>query len=433
MKKQTLKTSFLPWLLLGCIVFSSGQLFGQSSWISIGPEGGSVSRIAQDFSNANVLYLISADYPQKMFKSTNKGGQWTEMAMGFSSSLVSLELNRKNPSEMFTCGYGSFYRSTNSGSSWTTVNLSNGYFYDLTPDSVDQNILHASGYEWNSSTSTTNMIYLKSTNKGSDWNKSFLPTIENGFGYAVAVEPKNSNHVWVGGYQYAGGVTAPKLFRTTNGGTSWTEVTGTLSGDIQDIFVDSTNVKRILVVTTATTYYSTNNGASWNTCTGYPNGHRITQDPSNKNTFYIAGYSNAYKSTDGGMGWNVYINGLSSAKNGSDILVDRTSSSMVFGSYLTGFYKSTNSGTDWNSFNTGLQISNITALELSPEATPTLYAAVNQMSLFKTTNPLQKVGQADAVVWQMLTKFWDDSNTKLTDLKILPTNPNILYASDLGT
>lgn len=406
------------------------HLLGESSWVSMGPEGGYVKRLVQDYTNANVLYLITADYPSRMFKTTNKGGQWTEMAFSTTINLLALEINRKNPSEMFACGFSVFYRSTNSGSTWTSVYLSSGNFYDLASDSVDQNILHACGYEWNSVAGTASMIYLKSTNKGSTWNKSVLPTIENGYGFAVAVEAKNSNRVWVGGYQYAAGLTTPKLFRSTNGGTGWTDVTGTLAGTVQDMIIDSTGVKRIIVVTTANTFYSTNNGASWNTCTGFPYGYRITQDPKNKTIFYIAGYNNVYKSTDGGMAWNVYTSGLSSAKSGSDILVDRSNSNIIFGGYQTGFYKSTDGGTNWNTFNGGLLISNITALELTPGASPALFAAVYNEQLYKTTNPLAKADQALSVTWTKLPTFIDCHN--LTDVQVLPTDPNVMLAFEGG-
>ena len=424
MKRMFLAAS----MLLATTAFFPCRSHGEA-WISMGPDGGSIKRLLQDPTNPNVIYIISGSYPSRMFKSIDKGSQWSEIALDFQINLNALEPNRKNPSEMFTCGGGLFARSTDSGATWSSIVVSGFNFYDLIPDSTDQNILHGCGYDWNSVTQIASIAYFKSTNKGADWSKSVIPSLERAYAYAVAPDPKNSRHVWIGGLEQIGGVTGAKLCRSTNGGTSWTDMTGTITGTVQDIFIDSTDVKRILVVTSANTFRSTDNGASWQPCSGFPSGNRVTQDPKNRNTFYIAGFNKAYKSTDGGVKWSAYSNGLTGG-TGYDIAVDRSASDNLFGAYDFGFYKSTNGSANWNPSNAGLALSNVTAVKLIGGSAPALLAAYFNDGLYKTLQPLGKVHQSQTVGWTRLPTFYDCHN--LTDLLVSPADPKVLYAFEGG-
>jgi photosystem II stability/assembly factor-like uncharacterized protein len=427
MRKQAWKTGFLPWLWLGCVVFGPVQLLGQS-WVSIGPEGGAVAQLLQDPANNNNLYLLSGNYPANFIKSTNKGSSWNEITQ-VKGSAASFTINWKKPSELYMGGLGNFSVSTNSGSSWTSNNSFSKSYYDVSVDSFNQNILHGCGYDYSSG--KTLMAYFKSTDKGTSWTSSVMNiTMDYGYAYALAVDPKIPKNIWIGGFIYAGGNLSPKVFKTTNGGSNWSDMTGTIVGQVQDIVIDSTNVKRVFVLTMGGVFKSTDNGSTWIQNSGYVYGYKLTQDPKNKSILYAGSYNMIFKSTDGGINWQSYNSGLTVAGTCNSLFVDRGNSQNVFYGSSKGFYKSTDAGQNWNAFSSGLLLSNVTSVKIAKGTPQTLYAAVSGDGLYMTTNPTGKAQKPGAVTWTRLPTFYDCHN--LTDLQVSPTDPTVLYAFEGG-
>jgi photosystem II stability/assembly factor-like uncharacterized protein len=424
MKKHALRNGFLPWLWLGCIVTGPAQLPGQS-WVSIGPEGGAVAKFLQDPANGNNLYMLSVAYPAVFIKSTNQGGSWTAVST-VQGSAASFTVNPKKPSELYMGGYSNFCRSTDSGASWTSIAQNSKSFYAVSVDSFNQNILYGCGYEYTGGNSV--MAYYKSTDKGTTWSSTFLSgSSESGYANVLAVDPRNPKNIWIGGYTVSGSIVNPKVFKSTNGGAGWTDATGKLTGTIYDMLIDSVGVKRIFVLTGSGFFKSIDNGLSWSQNAGYVWGYKIAQDPKNKNTLYVGSSAQIYKSTDGGVNWNPYTNGLVTAGSCNGIAVDRTNSAHVFFGGSVGFFKSIDAGVNWSPSNSGLLLSSITSLKMSQG---TLYAAFSGDGLYKTTNPMGKAEKPEAVSWTRLPRFYDCHN--LTDLQVSPTDPNVLYAFEGG-
>ncbi len=428
MKCRERSAAVLRLLFAGWITFAAGKACGQGTWIPIGPEGGAVAKFLQDPANGNNLYLLSGTYPAVLMKSTNKGSSWTIFST-IQGSAASFTVNSKKPSEMYMGGYSNFSRSTDSGASWTSDYQKNKSFFAVSVDSFNQNVLYGCGYEYNSNAAL--MAYFKSTDKGNTWSSSVMPvTMDAGYANAMVVEPKNSKNIWIGGYTLSGSDVLPRLFKTTNGGTSWIDATGKVAGTIHDILIDSTNVKRIFLITGAGVFKSTDNGLSWSQNSGFVYGYKLAQDPKNKNTLYVGSYTQIYKSTDAGVNWNACTNGLSLAGSCNSIVVDKTNSANVFYGGSIGFFKSTDSGQNWNAFNSGLLLSSITSLKVTRGSPPALYAAFSGDGLYKTTNPMGKAEKPGAVTWTKLPRFYDCHN--LTDLQVSPIDPNVLYAFEGG-
>ncbi|MBI9038964.1 MAG: hypothetical protein JEY97_12595 [Bacteroidales bacterium] len=116
----------------------------------------------------------------------------------------------------------------------------------------------------------------KTTNGGETWNycsTENLPVYEDSlnnsetspcwwFGdyypvYAIAVEPQNENHVWVGTHR--------GLLKSTDGGSSWQSVGGTLPDNffVNFININSFNPNDIFIGTGGGFYRTINGGNSW--------------------------------------------------------------------------------------------------------------------------------------------------------------------------
>jgi len=160
-------------------------------------------------------------------------------------------------------------------------------------------------------------VVSKTTDAGATWHRDTLQTSTSYIqGNAVAVNPSNSNLVYVAGYN---GI----FYKSTNAGSTWTLMSTGL-----------TNV-----------YYI----------------YDIAPNPQNANIIYLGTYNGVYKTTDGGSNWIrmgtlTYVN---------DILVHPRGPDTVYVGANAGFYKSTNAGGAWTQQNGGLLDPYVTALALN--------------------------------------------------------------------
>lgn len=216
----------------------------------------------------------------------------------------------------------------------------------------------------------------------------------NGLGRvnAIAFHPTNSSTIYIGAP--SGG-----LWRTENGGTSWTPLTDNLpSLGVSAIVVDYSNANTIYLGTGDRdagdapgigVYKSTNGGTSFtasNTGMGNVTVNALIQDPSSSTTLYAATSSGIYKTTNSGSSWALVS---SVSGNYKDIRFKPTTSSTIYAVRNGYFYYSTNSGSNWTAA-TGLPTSGRFVIGVSSNSTTTVYVAVGSSSgftgLYKSTN-----------------------------------------------
>jgi photosystem II stability/assembly factor-like uncharacterized protein len=133
-----------------------------------------------------------------------------------------VEIHQTNANIKFA-GYRDVWRTTNNGSSWTNLGASGSWTMTTCPTNVNR-IYTAGG----SSFSTTIGEVYRSDDLGDNW-----VTISNNLGFPtsnlkvtdIAVNPSNSNRVWVtmGGFDGF-----HKVFYSSGAGLQWTNMTGSL-------------------------------------------------------------------------------------------------------------------------------------------------------------------------------------------------------------
>lgn len=128
---------------------------------------------------------------------------------------------------------------------------------------------------------------------------------------SLAIAPTDSNTIYVAKYS--------KLFKTTNGGTSWIQVISGLPSNrnINSIAIDPTNASTVYVALAGTAadsvYYTTNGGASWMPrATGLPlfSAQCVRIDPTDSATLYCGTDVGVYRSTNSGASWSAYGTGM---------------------------------------------------------------------------------------------------------------------------
>lgn len=155
---------------------------------------------------------------------------------------------------------------------------------------------------------------------------------------SIAIEEGNTDHIIVGGE--TGGV-----WKTTDGGNSWTVLTDNLSNIyVYALAMDPTNPSVYFWGSTSGTIFkSIDAGATWNILadTGNGNVNKILIDPTNTSKMYCSVEGGGiYKSTDSGATWSL-IN--PSATNGYDVEFKPGDTNVIYASGNS-FFKSTDGG-----------------------------------------------------------------------------------------
>lgn len=412
-------------LLLGRWAMAEDNL-QNASWESMGPEGGWISNVLQHPTDNNILYATSYEYPCRIYKSTDKGNTWIQLFQidGFIDGLT---IDPNNPSKMYGFNGTVVHKSTDGGSTWTYDRIENHFFYGGMVDPNDSNLIHAygeyyTGTEWK-------ICYFKSTNGGSSWSRQIVPlTSDYILVECMKYDPTNSAVVYIGGYYYTGTDYEGFIYRSTDGGTSWTDVSSGTEGFVWNFVVDPTSGK-VYVITSYGIYRSTNLGNTWALHNGWAGGRVLAIDPNNPQNLFAGDYNRCFKSTDGGVNWTMCITGLFGGYCNS-IIVDGENSNNVFYATGAGFFKSTDGGVTWFPSNSGLLLANITALKLVPAAPTTMYIAFDNNAVYKTNNARGKPNGPSAVIWDRLPEFYACHN--IAAFAIPHANPDHVYAMEGG-
>ncbi len=270
---------------------------------------------------------------------------------------------------------------------------------------------------------------------------------------AIALHPSNENIIYLG--TASGG-----LWKTTTGGTSWTEIFSQVGTQmIGSIFIDPANTNTIWVGTGdhwewcgryfgMGLFKSTDGGATWQAMNGWgPNKLKLSYissivvHPTNPNIVLVGGYAwcdnfnegALYRSTDGGTNWYPSISGAV-----GDILVDPTTPDTMYAgvgrsTYSTnGVYKTLNAGASWARIETApLPYGTSTyrvRLAMAPSNGQVIYALILQSDgrtpLYKTTNGGATWSQTnpDACDWQCSYNLC---------LAVHPTNPDSIVVGSV--
>lgn len=267
----------------------------------------------------------------------------------------------------------------------------------------------------------------KSTDKGKSWNQIFENPFTQSMG-DLGLAPSNSQVLYAGTGEPNGGQGSVTydgygVFRSDDGGTSWTHVGLENAGGIGRVEVDPGNENRVFVAAMGNlfsnnpqrgVYRTTDGGATWervlylNDSTGAID---LSIHPDNPDIILAAMWervrgpyhrtyggpsSGLYKTTDGGENWVKLTNGLpagSLGRIGVDISMSHPdiiycSVGKTNGQFLD-VYKSTDGGDSWTALNSGLNASTYswwfsTKIQIHPNQPEIAWAG--EFYLYRTTD-----------------------------------------------
>jgi hypothetical protein len=258
-----------------------------------------------------------------------------------------LAFDPEDASVLYAATEGGLYRSADGGGTWTEI--LNGIHREVEIDPTDPDTILVAGF-----TSTNGYGVYRSTNGGDDWTFSDTGLTET-FLDSLGIASAASSTV------FAGGVVDGKLQKSTDGGLTWAESVDikALRGTGNNVYLKDLAVSadgQTVVVLASELYYNTGNlyrtdngGTSWSRL--YPPyddwGDSVALDPNDADTIFLGTANGLYRSTNGGTSWSKLTDGLGGTADISAIAVSPQNSDLVYCAADDTGFVSTDGGDSW--------------------------------------------------------------------------------------
>jgi len=326
------------------------------AWTPIGPysetnpNSATVNSLATDTRTATLYASLFSD---GVFKSTDAGGTWSAgnsglpYVVGF--GIRSLAIDPQTPAILYAAvvgdpwanpGWVGIYKSSDGGGTWSLASPL-AEFNALAIDPLTPTTVYAG--------SDRDGVF-KSTDAGATWSHHNTGLTHRRV-HAVAIDPQTPTTLYAAGDFVPGdsnGGVSGGVFKSTDGGDSWTQV--------------NTGLSRLNVRTLAI-------------------------DPRTPTTLYAGTYEGGvFKSSDGGGTWSPANTGLADLNIHTLVIDPQTPTTLYAGTGNRGVFKSADGSGRWNALDTGLPTHYMIALATDPQTPSTLYAATfNGVFAFQQT------------------------------------------------
>lgn len=352
-----------------------------SSWKSVNPTGmfyqitnanylsGRTNAMAFHPTDSLTFYLAAAQ--GGVWKTTDNGANWTVLTDGLGSiASGDIAIDPNNPDILYygtgeqnysgDSQYGAgIFKSTNAGASWTNIVSAatvGSYISKIIVDPSNSNNVYCT------TTSYTGGTYgfWRSTNAGANWTNTLIDDLSS-----LVMSPSNSQILYVS----TGAFATNKIYKSTNGGLNWAQLTGGLPASANRIQLaispDNANFIYASISSTSYTllglYRTTNAGTNWTLMASSPNylssqgwyDNAVVVVPGDSNKVIVGGLD-IYSSTNGGTTltkrttWNTSSTAQFSH---ADIHYLGYRGNVLFCGSDGGVYRSNNNAVNWTDMN----------------------------------------------------------------------------------
>ncbi len=322
-----------------------------SNWVPLFDDQstGSIGAIAVAPSDPNVIYvgtgagIIRPDLAtgDGVYKSTDAGRTWTKLGLGDTQMIAMIDVDPRDPNRLFVAALGhpygpnaerGIFRSTDGGRSFQKVLYKDEYTSgnDVRIDPRDPNTIYATLWQQQQSFiegqgfgGAGNGIF-KSTDGGTTWKQltEGLPAVIQA-NIALATNRPGVLYATVAGATTTNAVTGQVGFYTTrDGGEHWTKVGDDPrpvarigGGDLPTLAVDPTDA-RVVYSASVVMWRTENGGETWSAVRGAPGGddyQKIWINPTDPKILFSVTDQGAVVSANRGESWSDWYNQLTAA------------------------------------------------------------------------------------------------------------------------
>ncbi|MBI5403847.1 MAG: T9SS type A sorting domain-containing protein [Ignavibacteriae bacterium] len=195
---------------------------------------------------------------------------------------------------------GTFMKTTNAGVNWTFHHKAGGQYLAYTGQSI--NMYDAHFFNQNTGvvvgSASVNGGITRTTNGGTTWDTAYSSTVTTGIFYQVQFLNNN-----VG---YAVGTVTPKIWKTLDGGITWTGITTAPTTTMYDIHAFDT-LNLVVTTTSGNVQKSTDGGATWSAVISTGNTSiNYKMHFTNSTNGYVAGSGGKFSyTTNAGANWTL--------------------------------------------------------------------------------------------------------------------------------
>ncbi|MFH0736299.1 MAG: T9SS type A sorting domain-containing protein [bacterium] len=373
-----------------------------------------------------------------IYKSTDGGINWIKMTTGLPNSnttnvgRIGFDVSKTSPDLVYSifndgANYKGFYRSTDFGTSWTSVDTDSEilvgvsnfswYFGQVRVHPTNPQIVYA-----------LDVSFMRSTNGGQTW------PIIYGYGgpeqlhvdhHALAFNPENPNYIIEGN---DGGINI-----STDAGVTWGQRAVLPITQFYEIGLDKNNPQRLYGGTQDNNTIRTMTGAinDWDPILG-GDGMYVIVDYTNPDIIYAESqWGNLGRSTDGGQSFWYATNGIDSDEPtnwSTPVIMDPNSPNILY--YGTNrIYRTVDSAVSWTAIS-----GNLTSGLYSPRL-----GTVTTIAVAKNNSEYIYAGTDDSQIWVSKNNgaTWNEVSDGLpirwvTRLIVDPADENIVYATFSG-
>ena len=384
---------------------TSGSSTGGQGWYDLAIASSPLNRDELVIGGVNVWRSFNGGATWALY------GHWTGSGGAPFTHADQHDLEYANNGVLFNVNDGTVYKRAVGALNWTeisgTMNISQIYRMGL------------------SSLTPNKWISGHQDNGTSIWNGSTYSAKIGGDGMDCFYDRTNDNNVF-GEYQNGA------LQRSTNGGTSWAGATSGLTGTAPWLTVwrQDPVVANTLYCGYANLFKSTNLGGSWSQLTALPSGGDVTEfaiAPSNNQIIYLVKAGGIFKTIDGGATWTTVTGTVPvGLGNPTYLAIDPNDPNNVW-VVLSGFsagnkvYVTSNGGTSWTNYSANLPNLPANTIVYQPGTNDRVYIGMD-IGIYYRDN--------QSPSWTLYNAGLP--NVPVSELEITPASPTTLYAATYG-
>jgi photosystem II stability/assembly factor-like uncharacterized protein len=299
---------------------------------------GSTGAITVAPSDPNTVYVASGEGLQRpdlstgggIYKSTDAGKTWSHLGLRDSQQIPQLAVDPRDPNRLFVAVLGhpygpnterGIFRSTDGGQTFEKVLYKDEYTggSDVELDPANPDIVYASLWQaqqgpWeNSEWGGTSGGLFKSTDGGTTWHQ-LTNGLPNGVVQVdVAIAPSDPNRI----YATVAAGRGVGIYRSDDAGESWAQITTDRrpalrigGGDLPVPKADPKNPD-VVYVTSTVTWISSDGGKTWTGLRGAPGGddyQNIWINPNDPEIILLGSDQGALVTVNGGETWSSWYN-----------------------------------------------------------------------------------------------------------------------------